>query len=125
MEDLLGNDADPVANRNGQPTGRSKGKRDKTRVITYRVPHNGELGRLTLGLARRAGLPRLHANTSLPAACVQIYDYKAKKARVCFGPDLIKLDYEEQFTVLSLRCDGCTDWFAFGLSAVDKCCSHV
>eukprot|EP00045_Choanoeca_perplexa_P012354 m.134508 g.134508 ORF g.134508 m.134508 type:complete len:850 (-) comp15975_c0_seq1:295-2844(-) len=75
VEELLGSDVDPVANRNGQQTSGRKGKRDKTRVITYRVPHN---------------------------ACVQIYDYKEKKARVCFGPDLIKLDYDEQFTVLSL-----------------------
>jgi len=33
---------------------------------------------------------------------VQIYDYKAKKARVTFGPDLIMLGPDEQFTVLSL-----------------------
>jgi hypothetical protein len=42
VEDLLGNDVDPVANRNGQQPPRGKGKRDKTRVITYRVPHNGK-----------------------------------------------------------------------------------
>eukprot|EP00730_Choanoeca_flexa_P005763 TRINITY_DN12017_c0_g1_i4.p2 TRINITY_DN12017_c0_g1~~TRINITY_DN12017_c0_g1_i4.p2 ORF type:complete len:845 (+),score=302.06 TRINITY_DN12017_c0_g1_i4:131-2665(+) len=78
VEDLLTSGVDPVANRNGtQPKG-GKTKRDRTRVITYRVPHN---------------------------ACVQIYDYKEKKARVCFGPDLVKLDYDEQFTVLSLS--GC------------------
>ena len=50
-------------------------KRDKTKVITYRVPHN---------------------------AAVQIYDYKQKKARVVFGPDMVMLKPDEQFTQLSL-----------------------
>jgi len=49
--------------------------RDATRVVTYRVPHN---------------------------AAVQIYDYKQKKARVVFGPELVMLLPEEQFTVLNL-----------------------
>lgn len=51
------------------------GDRNKTRVVTLRLPHN--------------------------SAC-QVYDYKAKKSRVVFGPDLIALDYDEQFTILSL-----------------------
>ncbi|CAF4350788.1 unnamed protein product, partial [Adineta steineri] len=50
-------------------------KRDKSKLITYRVPHN---------------------------ACVQIYDYKAKKARIVFGPELVMLGPDEQFTLLSL-----------------------
>ena len=50
-------------------------KRDKTKVITFRVPHN---------------------------AAVQIYDYKQKTARVVFGPDLVMLEPDEQFTQLSL-----------------------
>jgi major vault protein len=49
--------------------------RDKTKVVTLRLPHN--------------------------SAC-QVYDYKEKKSRVVFGPDLIALEYDEQFTVLSL-----------------------
>ncbi|CAO2583336.1 Major vault protein [Lemmus lemmus] len=49
--------------------------RNKTRVVSYRVPHN---------------------------AAVQVYDYRAKRARVVFGPELVSLDPEEQFTVLSL-----------------------
>jgi major vault protein len=53
-------------------------KRDKTRVVNYRVPHN---------------------------AAVQIYDYKAKKSRVVFGPAWVMLDPDEQFTVLSLSGD--------------------
>eukprot|EP01110_Echinostelium_bisporum_P011760 TRINITY_DN57_c0_g2_i1.p1 TRINITY_DN57_c0_g2~~TRINITY_DN57_c0_g2_i1.p1 ORF type:complete len:861 (-),score=476.01 TRINITY_DN57_c0_g2_i1:49-2631(-) len=50
-------------------------ERDPTRVITYRVPHN---------------------------AAVQIYDYKQKKSRVIFGPELVMLMPEEEFTLLSL-----------------------
>ncbi|EGG14463.1 major vault protein [Cavenderia fasciculata] len=51
------------------------GSRDKTRVVTYRAPHN---------------------------SAVQIYDYKEKKARVVFGPELVMLGPDEHFTVLSL-----------------------
>jgi len=49
--------------------------RDKSRVITYRAPHN---------------------------SAVQIYDYKDKRSRVVFGPDLVMLGPDEHFTVLSL-----------------------
>jgi len=71
VEDLLTKDADQSS---GIRAG-STGERDKTRVVSYRIPHN---------------------------SAVQIYDYKVKKARVVFGPDLIMLCPEEQFTVLSL-----------------------
>jgi len=53
-------------------------ERDKTRVVTYRAPHN---------------------------SAVQIYDYKEKKSRVIFGPELIMLGPDEQFTVISLSGD--------------------
>eukprot|EP01103_Thecamoeba_quadrilineata_P012021 TRINITY_DN2_c0_g1_i1.p1 TRINITY_DN2_c0_g1~~TRINITY_DN2_c0_g1_i1.p1 ORF type:complete len:853 (+),score=229.43 TRINITY_DN2_c0_g1_i1:27-2585(+) len=49
--------------------------RDKTRVVTYRCPHN---------------------------SAVQVYDYKEKKSRVVFGPELVMLGPDEQFTVMSL-----------------------
>jgi len=49
--------------------------RDRTRVVTYRAPHN---------------------------SAVQVYDYKKKEARVVFGPDLVMLQPDEHFTVLSL-----------------------
>jgi len=49
--------------------------RDKSRVVSYRAPHNSS---------------------------VQIYDYKAKKSRVVFGPELVMLAPDEHFTVLSL-----------------------
>jgi len=52
--------------------------RDKTRVVAYRSPHN---------------------------TAVQIYDYKEKKARVVFGPELVMLGPDEHFTVLSLSGD--------------------
>jgi len=54
------------------------GARVRTKAVTYRTPHN---------------------------ATVQIYDYKAKKARVVAGPDLVMLGPDEQFTVLSLSGD--------------------
>jgi major vault protein len=52
--------------------------RDKTRVITYRTPHN---------------------------SAVQIYDYKTKHSRVVYGPDLVMLGPDEQFTIQSLSGD--------------------
>jgi len=52
-----------------------RSERDKTRVVTYRAPHN---------------------------SAVQIYNFKQKKARVVFGPELIMLEPDEQFTVVSL-----------------------
>jgi len=56
----------------------STSTRDKTRVITYRTPHN---------------------------SAVQIYDYQKKKSRVVFGPDLVMLGPDEQFTIQSLSGD--------------------
>ena len=50
-------------------------ERSKTRVVTYRAPHN---------------------------SAVQVYDYKAKCSRVIFGPELVMLGPDEHFTVLSL-----------------------
>jgi len=49
--------------------------RDKTRVVSYHLAHN---------------------------SAVQVYDYKEKRARVVFGPQLVSLGPDEQFTVLSL-----------------------
>lgn len=57
-----------------ESTGKSL-KRDKTRVIAFRVPHN---------------------------SAVQVYDFKTKISRVVFGPDRIMLQPDEQFTVVSL-----------------------
>ncbi|OMJ67036.1 hypothetical protein SteCoe_35901 [Stentor coeruleus] len=49
--------------------------RDKTRVVTFRVPHN---------------------------SAVQVYNYKTKVNRVVFGPDRIMLHPDEQFTVVEI-----------------------
>jgi len=53
----------------------ASGKRVLYKMITYRVPHN---------------------------AAVQIYDYKKKVSRVVFGPDLVMLEPDEQFSIISL-----------------------
>lgn len=75
VEDLLSQAKDPLADRSDRSRPGASVKRDKTKVITFRVPHN---------------------------AAVQIYDYKQKTARVVFGPDLVMLEPDEQFTQLSL-----------------------
>lgn len=76
VETLLLAGKDPLADRSDRSKGAEKSeKRDKTKVVTFRVPHN---------------------------AAVQIYDYKEKKARVIFGPELVMLGPDEQFTQLSL-----------------------
>lgn len=78
VEELLNLGHDPLADRGQKGTAKvlqPSAPRNKTRVVSYRVPHN---------------------------AAVQVYDYRAKRARVVFGPELVSLDPEEQFTVLSL-----------------------
>lgn len=50
-------------------------KRDRTRAVVFHVPQN---------------------------AAAQIHDYKARSARVVFGPDLVMLGPDEVFTVLSI-----------------------
>ncbi|XP_037363159.1 major vault protein isoform X2 [Talpa occidentalis] len=78
VEMLLNKGQDPLADRGEMNIGKNfppPAPRNKTRVVSYRVPHN---------------------------AAVQVYDYRAKKARVVFGPELVSLGPEEQFTVLSL-----------------------
>jgi len=73
VEELLLKDVSRDRKEGGRAT-----QRDKTRVITYRTPHN---------------------------SAVQIYDYKAKKSRVVYGPDLVMLGPDEQFTIQSLSGD--------------------
>ena len=77
VESLLLTAKDPLADRSDhyakgqqqQQQAPERRTRDKTRVVTFRVPHN---------------------------AAVQIYDYKEKKARVVFGPELVMLGPDEQ-----------------------------
>ncbi|XP_059146176.1 major vault protein-like isoform X2 [Physella acuta] len=73
VESLLA--VDHMAERSERKADAAPKPRDKTRVVSFRVPHN---------------------------AAVQIYDYKEKKARVVFGPELVMLGPDEQFTQLSL-----------------------
>ncbi|XP_047212556.1 major vault protein-like [Girardinichthys multiradiatus] len=78
VEGLLASGIDPLADRSTRHTNVDGCPRDKTRVVTFRVPHN---------------------------AAVQVYDYREKKARVVFGPELVMLGPDEQFTMLSLSGD--------------------
>lgn len=54
VEALLATRRDPLADRSSRHGGEDSRPRDKTRVVTFRVPHN---------------------------AAVQVYDYREKKAR--------------------------------------------
>ena len=58
-------------------------------MVTFRVPHN-------------AAVQVCDLDVVCDCNCVQIYDYKEKRARVAFGPDLVMLMPEEHFTQLSL-----------------------
>jgi len=81
VEELLSDSRDPMMDRTSdahamaKAKGKGKGRREKSRVVSFRVPHN--------------------------AAC-QLYDFKQKKARVVFGPEMVMLQPDEQFTQLSL-----------------------
>ena len=55
-------------------------KRDKTKLVSYLVPHN---------------------------AVTQVYDYKKRSQRIIFGPQAVPLGPDEHFTVLSLSG---SDW---------------
>ncbi|TNN40447.1 Major vault protein [Liparis tanakae] len=78
VEALLASNLDPLASRSDRTKTGQDQPRDKTRAVSYRVPHN---------------------------AAVQVYDYREKKARVLFGPDMVMLGPDEQFTMLSLSGD--------------------
>lgn len=54
VETLLGQSRDPLADRSERGRNFGDADRDKTRVVSYRIPHN---------------------------AAVQVYDYREKKAR--------------------------------------------
>lgn len=78
VETLLAQSRDPLADRSDRGRNFVQAERDKTRVVSYRIPHN---------------------------AAVQVYDYREKKARVMFGPEMVMLGPDEQFTMLSLSGD--------------------
>ena len=58
------------------------GKRDRSRLVTYKCPFN--------------------SLNSLIISVVQVYDYKRKQSSVIFGPDFVRLEPDEQFTVIYL-----------------------
>eukprot|EP01101_Sappina_pedata_P008576 TRINITY_DN477_c0_g2_i1.p1 TRINITY_DN477_c0_g2~~TRINITY_DN477_c0_g2_i1.p1 ORF type:complete len:769 (-),score=337.33 TRINITY_DN477_c0_g2_i1:450-2687(-) len=74
VETLLGKAGRERSNR-WKAESASSGSRDKTRVVSYRAPHN---------------------------SAVQIYDYSNKKSRIVFGPELINLGPDEHFSTMSL-----------------------
>eukprot|EP01126_Amoeba_proteus_P018100 TRINITY_DN1905_c0_g2_i1.p1 TRINITY_DN1905_c0_g2~~TRINITY_DN1905_c0_g2_i1.p1 ORF type:complete len:811 (+),score=169.44 TRINITY_DN1905_c0_g2_i1:150-2435(+) len=76
-EELWSKDLPTVVQELLGKDGKSSGK-GQTSVVTYKAPHN---------------------------TAVQIYDYKAKQPRVVYGPELVMLGPDEQFTVLSLSGD--------------------
>ncbi|XP_035231291.1 major vault protein-like, partial [Stegodyphus dumicola] len=88
VEELLNQGLDPLADRgtwrmrhanaSAVKSRTSKSEEEGARAVTLRVPHN---------------------------AAVQVYDYKEKKSRVVFGPDLVMLSPNEQFTQLCLSGD--------------------
>ncbi|XP_030592349.1 major vault protein isoform X1 [Archocentrus centrarchus] len=78
VEALLGARIDPLAGRSDRNNQELNLPREKTRVVSFRIPHN---------------------------AAVQVYDYREKKARVVFGPEMVMLGPDEQFTMLSLSGD--------------------
>lgn len=73
----LGEDIESLLEQSQTKTdhGRKSSTRLKYKVVTYRVPYN-------------------HA--------VQVYDYKNKISRLVFGPDLVMLEPDEQFSIISL-----------------------
>ncbi|NEN99115.1 MAG: colicin uptake protein, partial [Moorea sp. SIO3I7] len=87
VEELLMQKIDPLSGRGEHSLAggdQSEGKsgvrqglsqRDKTRAVVFHIPQN---------------------------AAVQLHDYKNRTARTVFGPDLVMLEPDEAFTVLSL-----------------------
>jgi len=66
------------ATRDKKSRGGSSKARDPTRVVSYHVPHG---------------------------ALVQVFDFEKRTSRAVFGPDVVLLQPDEQFTTLSLSGD--------------------
>lgn len=77
VEELLEQKSDPIAERGMRLREEAEVtvERDKTRAVVFHVPQN---------------------------AAVQLHDYKNRSARTVFGPDLVMLNPDEAFTILSL-----------------------
>lgn len=79
IKSLLDKNRDVTADRadyiNSRTSKKAKVVTENCQVVTFQVPSN---------------------------AAVQIYDYKSKKSRIIFGPDLVMLAPNEEFTQMSL-----------------------
>ncbi|KAI0990483.1 hypothetical protein GJ496_001606 [Pomphorhynchus laevis] len=73
VSDLLSTDA--LAGRSARITAGDLVTRKSYQVVSFKIPHN---------------------------SASQIYDYRLNKSRVVFGPELVILEPDEQFTLLSL-----------------------
>uniref|UniRef100_A0A8C1TY38 Major vault protein n=1 Tax=Cyprinus carpio TaxID=7962 RepID=A0A8C1TY38_CYPCA len=78
VETLLSLSRDPLADRSERGVNFAQTERDKTRVVSYRVPHN---------------------------AAIQVYDYREKKASHIVMQRLLYSYLGSQFTILSLSGD--------------------
>lgn len=74
----IGGGARSKVKERNQAVREKRGFRDKTQVVKFRVPHN---------------------------CAIQLYNYKSKASRISFGPDMIMLMPDEQFSVMSLSGD--------------------
>lgn len=84
-EELWGKELPPIVElmlqRQTSGTAQTK-KRDKTRLVSYKIPHN---------------------------ALAQVYDFQTRNQRMVFGPNLVQLNPNEEFTIVSLSG---SEWLA-------------
>lgn len=74
-EELWAKELSPIEEEILAKSNPDSGLRDKTKVVTYKCPYNTVL---------------------------QIYNFKTEKSRIIFGPDLVMLEPDEQFCLMSL-----------------------
>jgi major vault protein len=95
---LLDKNRDALADR-GEWINPEKDRRNKKRTADE---HQGQALPLIVHDEEQLHMCRV-INFQVPNnAAVQIYDYKSKNSRVVFGPDLVMLEPNEEFTQLSL-----------------------
>ena len=71
---------------------------DTTRVVTIYVPHI--IVRYFVNtLCKIKKIVKIYS-ANVNFFVLKVYDYKSKKSRVVFGPDLVMLGPDEQFTQL-------------------------
>lgn len=82
VEALLASTRDPLADRSDRGRPAETSPRDKTRVVSYRVPHN---------------------------AAVQVYDYREKKARWGSGAAVTHVEEDGLLTAVIWSSGWCSD----------------